>query len=107
MGLNGSRELQTPSTQQHDRLMRLRRRQDDRCTGQAVPHANIDSELYRSRSTRSFADGTVSAFRRTLRRIREWLMQKAQPKVEVFELSSMASSTEVNSKIIFMIIYAP
>ena len=57
------------------------------------------SYLYHFRSTRSFGDipkglgdTVVGAFRRGLRRMRDWLMQKSQPKVEIIELSPMSTA---------------
>lgn len=52
-----------------------------------------DNNLYRSRSTRSFADISISVFRRILRRMRDWLRQQSQPKVEVIELSPMSTAS--------------
>ena len=52
--------------------------------------------LYRSRSTRSFADITISAFRRGLRRVREYLREKSRSKIETMELSPTGISLQVN-----------
>ena len=51
--------------------------------------------LYRSRSSRSFADITVSVCRRGFRRIREYLREKSRPKVENIELSPTVTSIQV------------
>ena len=84
---------QNQSTQRQQQLSRDRTlRNQGRNYNIGVENSNPDQDLYRSRSTRSFADASVSVFRRTLRRIRDWLMQKSQPKVDIIELSNMSNS---------------
>ena len=51
--------------------------------------------LYRSRSSRSFADITISVCRRGFRRVREYLREKSRPKVENIELSPTVTSIQV------------
>lgn len=81
--------------QSESRFRWRRRRFDGDSSTSPSPARQIndsgDNNLYRSRSTRSFADISVSVFRRILRRMRDWLHQQSQPKVEVIELSPMAS----------------
>ena len=61
------------------------------------PPSHTDN-LYRSRSTRSFADITVSAFRRSVRRIRECLANRSRPKVENIELNLTGASLQQVTK---------
>ena len=94
---------QNQSTLSQQQLQRDRSLRTDR-QGQNYPNnigvENPDQDLYRSRSSRSgLADTSVSAFRRTLRRIRDWLMQKSQPKVDIIELSQMSTSPNVTSQV--------
>jgi len=94
---------QNQSTQSQQQLQRDRSIRQERTGRNNYPNnigvENPDQDLYRSRSSRSgFADTSVSAFRRTLRRIRDWLMQKSQPKVDIIELSQMSTSPNVTSQ---------
>jgi len=83
-------------------LQQLQRDRSLRPRGQnSAQNPNLErlDDLYRSRSTRSFGDipkglgdTVVGAFRRGLRRMRDWLMQKSQPKVEIIELSPMSTA---------------
>ena len=95
---------QNQSTQSQQQLQRDRSIRQERTGRNNYPNnigvENPDQDLYRSRSTRSgFANTSVSAFRRTLRRIRDWLMQKSQPKVDIIELSQMSTSPNVTSQV--------
>jgi len=51
-----------------------------------------ETNLYRSRSSRSFADITVGKFRRNLQRVRRYFTRKPRGRLENIELSPMATS---------------
>ena len=70
-------------------------RHDDDVTPQGVGIPPHTENLYRSRSSRSFADITISACRRGFRCIREYLREKSRPKVENIELSPTVLSIQV------------
>ena len=70
-------------------------RHDGDVTPQGVGIPPHTENLYRSRSSRSFADITISACRRGFRCIREYLREKSRPKVENIELSPTVLSIQV------------
>ena len=58
-----------------------------------------ETNLYRSRSSRSFADITVGKFRRNLQRVRRYFTRKPRGRLENIELSPMATSeSQVKTK---------